>query len=64
MTTPRHRGESITAELCWRGFQWETMRHQIFTARGSYYAEQAAEAESRAAFYEAQLFELTGMGVD
>ena len=64
MTTPRHRGEPITAELCWRGFQWETMRHQIFTARGSYYRDQAAEAQSRAAFYEAQLFELTGVGID
>ncbi len=64
MTTPRHRRQSITAELCWRGYQWETMRHQTFTAKGSYYADQAAEAQSRAAFYEAQLFELTGVGVD
>ena len=64
MTTPRHRGEPITTELCWRGFQWETMRHQIFTAKGPYYADQAAEAQSRAAFYEAQLFELTSVGID
>ena len=64
MTTPRHRGESITAELCWRGYQWETMRHQTFTAKGPHYRDQAAEAQSRAVFYEAQLFELTGVGID
>ena len=64
MTTPRHRGESITAELAWRGYQWETMRHQIFTAKGPHYADLAAEAQSRAVFYEAQLFELTGVGID
>ena len=64
MTIPRHRGEPISAELCWRGFQWETMRHQTFTAKGSYYAEQAADAQSRAAFYEAQLFELTGVSIE
>ena len=64
MTTPRHRGESITAELAWSGFQWETMRHQTFTPKSPHYRDQAAEAQSRAGFYEAQLFELTGVGID
>ena len=64
MTIPRHRGEPITAELCWRGFQWETMRHQTFTAKGPYYAEQASEAGFKAQFYADQLFELTGVGIE
>ena len=64
MSTPRHRGESITAELAYKGWQWESMRHQTCTAKGPYYAEQASEAGFKAQFYADQLFELTGVGID
>ena len=64
MSTPRHRGESITAELAYKGWQWESMRHQTFTAKGPHYKDQAAEASFKAQFYAAQLFELTGVGVE
>ena len=64
MTTPRHRGESITPDLAYKGWRWESMRFELFTAKGPHYRDQAAEAQSRAVFYEAQLFELTGVGID
>ena len=61
---PRHRGESITPELAYKGWQWESMRHQTFTAKGPHYRDQAAEAQSRADFYNQQLIVLTGVGVE
>ena len=64
MNTPRHRGEAIDADLCWKGWKWETLRHQVFTAKGPYYRDQAAEASFRAQFYADQIEQLTGVGVD
>ena len=61
---PRHRGESITPDLAYKGWRWESMRHQVFTAKGRYYRDQAAEADFKAQFYAAQLFELTGAAVE
>ena len=64
MKTPRHRGESITPDLCWKGWQWESLRLHVFTAKGPHYADQAAEAAFRAQFYNDQYNALTGVGVD
>jgi hypothetical protein len=46
------------------GWKWETLRVQVFTARGPYYAEQAAEVSFKAQFYADQYNALTGVGVD
>ena len=64
MKTPRHRGETLTPDLMFSGWKWETLRVQVFTARGPHYADQRSEAALRAQFYADQYNALTGVGVD
>mgnify|MGYP001169760361 CR=1 FL=1 len=64
MTIQRHRGESITPDLAYKGSRWESMRHKAFTAKGPHHSDQVAEALLWAALCESQLFELTGEGID
>ena len=63
MAIPRHRGESVTPELAYKGWRWETMRLELFTSKGPHYQPEAADALERANYYSDQLQFLTGVGV-